>query len=368
MNLFDFIEPQEDKTLATIQELKSLSLEEYTLKIKWYEIQRHINEIMPFLRSKYKISNPKTIEEIKNLKIRILPVNDSDEELYRIYKNFMLFTSSALQNNYPGRKLSFLVENSNDGKFLGMITIAGDIGALSARDNFIGWSKDHKYKNKRINNLMNAQVLVPLQPFGYNCLGGKLLARIVVTDYFRNAWKEKYGDMVVGVTTTSLYGSFCQYTGIKFWQNLGTTSGKVPIELPEIVLNDWKIKYPAPVKKDDDVNPNRYKDELMRNICKDLGIDYKTIYHGIQRGVHYVSLYENSNDFLQCKIEESQLKPIQELKDLEKQIEQWKVSAIKRFTKLQSENRLIAKSVYYDDAAHLTFEETKKRFLSGVNR
>ena len=111
------------------------------------------------LRSKSQIFNPQTIEEVENLKIKILPVNDSDEKLYRIYKNFMLFTSSALQNNYPGRKLSFLVEDSNTGKFLGMITIAGDIGSLSARDNFIGWLNDHKYKNKRINNLMNAQVL-----------------------------------------------------------------------------------------------------------------------------------------------------------------------------------------------------------------
>jgi hypothetical protein len=367
MDLLDFIEPLEDKTLSTIKELKSLSLEEYTLKIKWYEIQNHVSEIMPFMRSKSQISNPKTIEEIENLKIKILPVNESDEELYRIYKNFMLFTSSALQNNYPGRKMSFLVENSNTGKFLGMITIAGDIGSLSARDNFIGWSNNHKYKNKRINNLMNAQVLVPLQPFGYNCLGGKLLARIVVTDYFRNAWKEKYGDTVVGVTTTSLYGSFCQYTGLKFWKNLGTTSGKVPIELPEIVLTNWKVKYP-PVKKSDNVTSDRYKDELMKKICKDLGINYKLIYHGIHRGIHYVSLYKNSNEFLQCKIKESELELIQELKDLDKQMEQWKVSSIKRFTKLQSENRLISKSTYYDDAAHLTFEETKKLFLSNINR
>ena len=71
---------------------------------------------------------------------------------------------------------------------------------------------------------------------------------------------------------------------------------------------------------------------------------------GFKRGVHYVSLYKNSNEFLQCKIGESELEPIQELKDLEKQIEEWKTSAIKRFTKLQSENRLISKSTYYDDA------------------
>ena len=49
MNLLDFIEPQEDKTLSTIKDLKSLSLEEYTLKIKQQEIQNHIDDIMPFI-------------------------------------------------------------------------------------------------------------------------------------------------------------------------------------------------------------------------------------------------------------------------------------------------------------------------------
>jgi len=371
MNLLDFCEPQEDKTLDVIKDLKSLSLEEYTLKIKWYEIQKNIDKINAFQISKSRIFNPKSIEEIKNLKIKIVKVEESDEELYRIYKNYMLFTSSALQNNYPGRKISFLVEDENTGKFLGMITTAGDIGALSERDKFIGWTNDDKYKNKKINNLMNAQVLVPLQPFGYNCLGGKLLARIVVTDFFRNVWKEKYGETVVGMTTTSLYGSFCQYTGLKFWKKMGTTSGRVPIELPELILNNWKLKYPKPVQKksdDETVKRDRYKDELMRNICKELKIDYKMMCHGIQRGVHYVSLCKNSNDFLQSKIDESALEFIPELKDIDYQVNQWKESSIKRFIKLQSENRLISKSTYYDSAAHLTYKETRDIFLSSINR
>lgn len=360
-----FIEKAADRTADTIKHLKSLSLEEYILKIKWWEIQKHAKKVDTFRVAKARIFNPTTIKEIEDLQIEIIHVNPIPD-LFKVYKAFMIFTSSALQNNYPGRKQSFLIVTKNHD-YIGMVTVAGDIGALSGRDKMIGWSADNKYKSRKINCLANAQVLVPLQPFGFNCLGGKLLARIVVTDYFRKMWKDVYGDTVVGMTTTSLYGSYSQYTGLKFWKDAGVTSGKIPIELPDYILDDWKAKYPRP-KNDKDVAKARYKTSLMQNICKDLGIDFKTVMHGIRRGVHYTSLYENSNEYLQCKIGEEKLIPIPKLNELDFQVSEWKKAAIKRMITLQKDGRFKSKESYYDEAVNLDFDDTKKLFLPNINR
>lgn len=367
---FDTFFIEEDDSLKIINELKSMSIEEYTLKVKWYEIQKNLDIVTKFSVDKTKIFNPQSVEEIENIKIKIIST-DIDEEIYRTYKRFMIFTSSALQNNYPGKKLTFIVIDETTEKYLGMICIAGDIGAVSGRDNLIGWTNKHKYDEKRINNLYNAQVLVPTQPFGFNCLGGKLFARIVLTDFFRNIWKKEYESVAVGVTTTSMYGKFCQYTGLKAWQNVGTTSGRVPIELPENTLNKWKAKYPnlRPEKSlDNKVVRDRSKDLLSKLICKDLGISPKSLYHGIKRGVFFAPLYKNSNDFLQGKITENELQLIPDINNINLQVNLWKNSAIKRFISLQKDARLKQKAIYYDIAVGKSFNETKKLFLNDVNR
>jgi hypothetical protein len=61
-------------------------------------------------------------------------------------------------------------------------------------------------------------VIVPTQPFGYNYLGGKLLAAICCSHTVREKLNAKYGMNLALFETTSLYGnskSSSQYDGMK---------------------------------------------------------------------------------------------------------------------------------------------------------
>jgi len=61
-------------------------------------------------------------------------------------------------------------------------------------------------------------VIVPAQPFGFNYLGGKLLAGMCCSHYVRELVNKKYGMNLCMFETTSLYGnskSSSQYDGMK---------------------------------------------------------------------------------------------------------------------------------------------------------
>ena len=61
-------------------------------------------------------------------------------------------------------------------------------------------------------------VIVPSQPFGYNYLGGKLLAAICCSHKIREILNDKYGMNLCLFETTSLYGNSklsSQYDGMK---------------------------------------------------------------------------------------------------------------------------------------------------------
>ena len=76
---------------------------------------------------------------------------------------------------------------------------------------------------------------MPTQPLGYSFTGGKLLAYLCLSDDVQRLWKEKYGDTLVGVTTTSLYGkakanTLSQYDGLKYWKRMGFTTEPVSFQ------------------------------------------------------------------------------------------------------------------------------------------
>ena len=43
-------------------------------------------------------------------------------------------------------------------------------------------------------------------------------------------WKKKYKDNLVGITTTSLFGSYSMYNRIPVWKKLGKTMGSITIK------------------------------------------------------------------------------------------------------------------------------------------
>ena len=47
---------------------------------------------------------------------------------------------------------------------------------MGVRDNYIGWNKENKFKEGKLNHTTIASTIVCTQPLGYNFLGGKLVA------------------------------------------------------------------------------------------------------------------------------------------------------------------------------------------------
>ena len=56
------------------------------------------------------------------------------------------------------------------------------------------------------------------------------------SDIIRETWEKKYGQVLVGMTTTSLYGTHSQYNSMPTFKKRGKTTGKMPIKLPKDIL------------------------------------------------------------------------------------------------------------------------------------
>jgi hypothetical protein len=117
-----------------------------------------------------------------------------------------------------GRQIMIGVKEKNTNKYVGFIRLASPILSIKPRNDIFG---DFKLKANEVNRFMiNGSIILPVQPFGYNYLGGKLLALICSSHEVREIIKQKYGDKadVVFLETTSLYGDIkgvSQYDGLE---------------------------------------------------------------------------------------------------------------------------------------------------------
>jgi len=349
------LEKEKQEVIDFIQLKKNQNSAEAVFYDKYYEIQECINQQFTITKLKSKLWDGTDISEICPWAFQVETKEQLDDWRYLIR-----FTSSFKNVSNPGRNMKFLVEDKTTGKYLGALTVTSDFGDLGARDKYIGWSRDDRYKNKKLNNVACGQAIIPIQPFGYNFLGGKLMALMITSDTIRNAWEEKYGDVLVGMTTTSLYGTFSQYNGLSTFKKRGKTTGQMPIKLPRPVVKRWEEYY-----------GEKSKDKLggFAKIYRECGMKPKDYQHGIQRGIYFCPFYENTNEFLCGNIEKSSLIIRQKFVNYNSYItDWWKPKAEKRFNKLQSEDRLITKLHFWDKLFGLSYEEAKQNYLGEVGR
>lgn len=117
-----------------------------------------------------------------------------------------------------GRQITLGIKETTTNKYVGFIRLASPVLSIKPRnDLFEGLKVTANEVNKY---MINGAIIVPVQPFGYNYLGGKLLALICCSHEAREMLKEKYGDRIdtVFMETTSLYGDIkgvSQYDGLK---------------------------------------------------------------------------------------------------------------------------------------------------------
>lgn len=127
-----------------------------------------------------------------------------------------IITSLPLESQI-GRQIMVGVKETNTNKYVGFIRMASPVLTIKPRNAFFGQTVQATAVNR---HMINGAIIVPVQPFGYNCLGGKLLALLSCSHEVRNMLKEKYGEKIEPCffETTSLYGDLkgvSQYDGLK---------------------------------------------------------------------------------------------------------------------------------------------------------
>ena len=60
---------------------------------------------------------------------------------------------------------------------------------------------------------------------------------MITSKKIRDSWEEAYGDKLVGMTTTALYGPYSQYTNLPNLKKMGSTKGQTFIKPPSELVN-----------------------------------------------------------------------------------------------------------------------------------
>ena len=389
-----------DLVINDLTNVSKMTVEEYTLFQKWCEIHeryptRHVSTLfgeevqmvskedeMFIKQIKDNIWSPKDVDDYMNLQPELIYTKDA--ELSETWNCIRTFTSTMKNNSNIGRNLNYIVVDKITGKYLGVMCISSDFLDLTPRDQYIGWEREKKTQGRMINFTAIGSTIVPLQPLGYNYVGGKLLALLCLSDEVQYQWKKQYGDVLVGVTTTSLYGKnkmggLSQYDNLKHWKKMGFSSGSVSYETTKPTVNairDWLKKnhtrkyfewYQAkkqsgqPYKRD-------HKNRSYTFAYSKLDIPKDLIRSEHQRGIYFSPLYNNTNEFLRGEIKEDQL-----VKSFDTSYvalaELWKTKyASKRIRSLKEQNRVSTETLFYDDLIFLSWEEAKEKYLSQVGR
>jgi hypothetical protein len=410
-----------EKVIRELTYVSQMDVKEYTLYQKWCEVQdkypsREVSTLFGVEKQLIDLSQAASIEDVKaniwvpesaedylNLKPVLEYTDDSGEitktgidgssvtiekkrnkKLPESWNTIRTFISTMKNNSNIGRNLNFIVKDDVTGKYLGVICISSDFLDLTPRDNFIGWSRERKTQGAMINHTAIGSTIVPFQPLGYNYVGGKLLALLCLSDEVQNIWKRVYGDVLVGVTTTSLYGKtkaggLSQYDNLDHWQPMGFTSGSVSFE-PEkdtrYEIRQWLKKnhtrkyfewYEAK-KPSGQPHKRDHKNRSLNFTYSQLNVPKELIRSEHARGIYFSPLYTNTNDFLCDRIKESELVKAFPT-DYDSLVGIWRDKHAKgRIKQLMKKNNVSYETLFYDDLIELSWEETKARYLQQVGR
>ena len=159
---------------------------------------------------------------------------------HEYFKNLLRSVSSHNnEDNIPGRELRLMVYEKNTNKIVGFIRLQSPLINSKTRNECLGKEPDLKIFTR---HAVMGFAIVPSQPFGYNYLGGKLLALICVSHYIREKLNDIFEKDIALFETTSLYGSSSsasQYDGLKpFMRFKGLTDSKfIPVLYKEAFHN-----------------------------------------------------------------------------------------------------------------------------------
>jgi len=274
------------------------------------------------------------------------------------YRSRLVATSSHnIEDNIPGRELRWIVREKRTQKVIGFIRFGSPVINSKPRNNWLGKAPDLSIFNR---HAVMGFAIVPSQPFGYNYLGGKLLALLCISHFAREIINDVFKKEIGLFETTSLYGSTTsasQYDGLKpFIRYKGLTDSKF---LPLLHaakfhhLHDEFTRY----NNNQPLTENRASSKKMKRQNKMISIirnsleDKKKLeefnrvikmaFGLTERKRFYISDYGYSNIREVILGEQDKLIPGQNYDKfhLDNIIKWWKKKAGKRYDKLKKEGR-----------------------------
>ena len=266
-----------------------------------------------------------------------------------------MISSHSNMVSIPGKSLKLGVKEKNTNKYIGFIRFGSPVINMRPRNILLGNVPELVNFNK---TCIMGFAIVPTQPFGYNYLGGKLLAAICCSHEVRERLNKKYNMNLCMFETTSLYGSTkasSMYDGMKpMLRNKGLTdsdfipmiNGKPFAELLAYVedkvgefvpreASSRKMKIMSFIQSL--IKKSLTGDDLQK--FKDTISNAKSL---TERKRYYVSNYgiENYIDIVNGKTNDIVKAPNFDRYYQKELVEWWRKNAIKRYNKVKSEGRL----------------------------
>jgi len=352
--------------------LRDLNLKEYMLYTKWQLLKDRYDDkclgLSAFFGTDYfgplknRIWAPKEPMDFLTLKPVLLKV-DTKSQSDEFIELMDVITSFAAPPYIRGKQLKYIVKDEVSKKYLGVIRLCSDFFLLGPRDDHIGWTKENKV-NGKLNSILAMNACLPVQPFGYNYTGGKLLALLALSDVVMSDWNEKYSDSpLAGLVTTGLYGGFSQYSGLKpYWKGIGITNSEIP-KLPSMrvykQIREWiKTDFPETYEKLQTVT--YAKTRFVSFAYKKLGI---SLMQPVSRGVFFSQLYDNTLEFLNEQT--NQLNHMKFDNSIETLTNLWKEKhATKRIKNVLNKSNFSTDASLYDDLIYAKTWPDVKRYIN----
>ena len=295
-----------------------------------------------------------------------------DNSLPQDHYNTLLRAVSSHNNesNIPGRELRWMVYEKNTDTLLGFIRFGSPTINSKPRNIWLGKSPNLSIFNR---HAAMGFVIVPSQPFGYNYLGGKLLALLCCSHFARETLNEVFEKDIALFETTSLYGSTTdasQYDGLKpFMRYKGLTESKFLPLLHDEAFHKLHDRFKA-LNDNKPLTDNRASSKkmkrqtkmisILRNSMKEYGMDsqlqeFNAVVSAAlsltQKKRTYFCEYGYSNvrEVILGEQDELLRGPNWDKFYLENIIAWWKKKASKRYEKLKREDRFRDKVELWTD-------------------
>ena len=276
------------------------------------------------------------------------------------YQLLTATSSHVIEHNIPGRELRWMVYEKNTKTIVGFIRFGSPTINSKPRNIWLDEPANLSILNR---HTVMGFAIVPSQPFGYNYLGGKLLALLCVSHFARETLNEVFEKDIALFETTSLYGSTTsasQYDGLKpYLRYKGLTDSKFLPLLHNDVFHKLHDRFTL-LNNNKPLTENKASSKKLKRQTKMISIirnslkennqldklkefnDVIDMAFGItQQKRFYISDYGYSNvrEVIRGDQDELIKGPNWDKFYLENIISWWKKKASKRYEKLKAEDR-----------------------------